>query len=100
MPQRNLFDSTLDWRGVRVQLTDHTPDLVASFTTTLQVQRQDGDWSTVHVVKWRGLMVDMLDTYVTEVTRAWLYGAASDVIKTAKKVHRDAGRHAIAHAYD
>lgn len=100
MPQRNLFDSTLDWTGVRVQITDHTPNLVASFTTTLQVKREDGDWSSLHVLHWRGLMVDFLGTYVSEVMNAWLYGTPKDVIKVSKKVQRDAGRHAVAHAYD
>lgn len=100
MPQQNLFDPTLDWSGVRVQLADHTPLLSASMTTTLQVQRMDGDWSTLHVVHWEGLMVDFIGTYVTEVTTAWLFGAPGDVIRVAKKVHRDAGHHATAHAYD
>lgn len=100
MPQQNLYDSALDWSGVRVQIHDQTPHLVATFTTTLQVQRADGDWSSLHVVHWTGLMVDFLQTYVTEVMTAWLYGSSDDVLKAAKKVHRDAGRHASAHAYD
>lgn len=100
MPQQNLLDPTLDWSGVRIQTQDHTPTMVASFTTTLQVQRADGAWGTVHVVHWTGLMVDLLDTYVHEVTKAWLYGTPEDVVRVARKVHRDAGRHAAAHAYD
>lgn len=100
MPQNNLFDSALDWTGVRIELTDHTPDQVASFETWVQVKRVDGKWSSVHHARWEGLMVDLLDRFVTEVTHAWLYGNSDDVLRVAKKVHRDAGRHAVAHAYD
>lgn len=100
MPQRNLLDSTLDWTGVRISLEDHSPDLVASFTTTLQVRRADGDWSSLIVIRWQGLMVDFLQTYVSEVMNAWLYGTPADVVKTSKRVHKTAGQHAAAHAYD
>lgn len=100
MPQHNLFDSALDWSGVRITLEDHTPDMVASFSTGVQVRRLDGDWSTVHAAHWEGLMVDLLDSFVREVSHAWLYGKSDDVLAAAKRVHRQAGQHAIAHAYD
>jgi hypothetical protein len=100
MPQRNLFDATLDWSGVRISYQDHTPDLDASFTTTIQVKRADGDWSTLIVHHWSGVMVDFLPTYSTSVMEAWLFGNPLDVPRAATKVFRSARRHKEAHSYD
>lgn len=95
-----MFDSALDWTAIRVTWEDLTPHLDASFTTTLHVKRADGDWSAVFSVRWTGLMLDFAHTWTAEVMSAWLYGTSTDVLRVAKKVHRDAGRHALAHAYD
>lgn len=100
MPQNNLFDSALDWSGVRMTYTDHLPDLSATFTTTIQVKRADGDWSTLMVQHWSGTMVDFLTTWSTEVMNAWLYGTPSDVPKAAVRVFRAARRHKEAHEYE
>lgn len=100
MPQRNLLDSALDWTAIRLSWEDESPDLVASFRCTLHVQRGDGSWSAVVSTRWQGLMVDFVQTYTSEVMAAWMYGTPEDVLRVSRKVHRDAGRHAQAHAYD
>jgi len=99
MPQRNLFDATLDWSGVRIQYADHTPELDASFTTSIQVLRADGDWSTLIVQHWSGVMVDYLSTWSQAVMDAWLYGRPEDVPKAAVRIFRQARRHHEAHRY-
>jgi hypothetical protein len=94
-----MLDASLDWNGVRVTLQDLTPTLDARFTSTLQVLRADGDWSTLYVTHWEGVMADFIHTYMSEVVSAWLYGAPEEVVRAHKSVHRQALAHKRAHEF-
>lgn len=100
MPQHDLFGSALVWESVRVQWEDHTPDLEASFTSTLYVKRADGDWTAVLSQRWEGIMLDFAATFMSDVTTAWLFGTSADVLTAAKGVHKAARLHRAAHAFD
>lgn len=97
MPQMNLLQPEDDPVGFRLDIIDHTPELLPAWATTIYLRRLDGDWTTFTSHRWTGIEVDYIDTFVREVTHAWMFGDKRDILRTATRVHRAARAHARAH---
>lgn len=94
----NLLNPDSDPIGFAVEIVDHTPELIPSWSTTIRLRVMDGDWYTFTAHRWTGLEVDYLDTFVRETTHAFMYGERGDILRAATRVHRAARAHARAHA--
>lgn len=97
MPQLNLLKPGDDPTGLRLQWVDRTPDLIGAFDSVIYMRRQDGDWTTVLVQRWTGVMLDFAATWTTDVTTAWFWSDRRAVVAAAVAVHRAAKRHAKEH---
>lgn len=96
MTQHSMLDTGPRIRGLAIALDDLTHDFTDGLDVTVRQVYTDGVTATVWSGRLVGTEVDFLDTLVTEVTSAFMYGKAGDVARAAVAVNRQAKRHARA----
>lgn len=95
MPQLSMTEQPYD--SLRVTITDLTYRGDDAFVVEVQTRVKDGEFSTVSIQRYTGLMSDFLLTTGKEVVAAWLYGEKRDVKRAADSTWRAARAHAEAH---
>lgn len=83
--------------GLTIHLDTHYADLEDGMTVQLRQHYNNLREATVRVDRFHGAMADYLDTYVSEVTSAFLYGARGDVARAAQGVMKQARAHGRSH---
>lgn len=100
MPQTALPFGDQPYEGVRVPVFWDRDALDGpAHVVMVQVLLPRGDWSTLWVATWRGVMMDFVGTLVNEVTMAYVWGEKGDVLRAAMGTHRAACAHRREHEY-
>lgn len=97
MPQHQLLPDEPPVRGLVLQLTDLSLDLIDGLDLVARTVDHKGDSKTRAAVRLYGVEVDYADTLVTTILSTWLYGVSSDIQKQAAAVHKLARKHRAAH---
>lgn len=97
MPQDTFWEDDERWTGVRLEMEEViTPE---GRRWDVKVQRSDerGQWRTVYVASWRGVMLDFVGTLGSDCMSAFFFGERRDLARAASSVTALARQHRRTH---
>ena len=97
MPQNRMFDDQPPTRGLMIILNDLTLDLLDGLDVRVRTIDTTGRPTTRAAVRLHGVEVDYLDTLVSTVATAFMYGPADELAREVAAVHKLARKHRRSH---